>query len=404
MTSASALPYGRHHVVEEDIEAVVEVLRGSWLTGGPSVADFEMALAQETGSAEAVAVSSGTAALHQAVMALGLAEGEAAIVPTITFLATANAVRYVGAEVVFADVDENTGLMGVEQFESACERAADHGLQPKLVLPVHLAGQCSDPAGLAEAAAERGLTVLEDACHALGTAYRAAGTDYRSGACAHSAAATFSFHPVKTIAMGEGGAVTTNDPEMAHRLRRLRNHGMTREPERFQVTAEAFDAAGLAHPWYYEMHDLGHNHRASDIHCALGLSQLRSLASRTQRRTELVMRYVDRLATLAPVVRPLQQVPGCAPCWHLFVALIDYEALGRSRADVMRQLQERGVQTQVHYIPVHMQPYYRSRYGELGLPGAAAYYAKALTLPLFPQMEEDDVDEVVSSLQSVLGL
>jgi UDP-4-amino-4,6-dideoxy-N-acetyl-beta-L-altrosamine transaminase len=399
-----ALPYGQHLIEDDDVEAVVEVLRGDWLTSGPRVVEFEHALTPATGAGYATAVSSGTAALHLAACALGVGEGDAVVVPAITFLATANAARYVGAEVVFADVDPETGLMGARELDEAVARARQVGLVPRAVFTVHLAGQCSDPESLSIAAAAHGLSVVEDASHSLGTTYGSGDSLHRVGACAHSKMTTFSFHPVKTIAMGEGGAVTTNDEQIAERLTRLRNHGVTREASQFESPAEAFDVDAQANPWYYEMQELGFNYRVSDINCALGISQLRKLEPRARRRAALVARYCERLADFSPVIRPLSQVADCSPCWHLFVSRIDFRAIGPTRAEVMRRLSERGIASQVHYIPLTLQPYYRARYGTVSLPGASAYYEKALSLPLFAHMADEDVDRVVAELQETLGI
>lgn len=398
------LPYGQHLVEDDDVEAVVEVLRGGWLTSGPTVAEFEDALVGATGAGFATAVSSGTAALHMAACVLDLSASDAVVVPAVTFLATANAIRYVGAEVVFADVNPDTGLMGASDLDEAASRARGSGLTPRAVFAVHLAGQCTDPEGLSAAAREHGISVVEDASHSLGTTYGADDGLYRVGGCAHSKMTTFSFHPVKTIAMGEGGAITTNDEQISERLTSLRSHGVTRDAARFKNPTEAFGANAEANPWYYEMRELGFNYRASDIHCALGLSQLRKLKVRCARRAQLAVQYSDELSRLSPVVRPLARVPACAPCWHLFVSLTDFEAAGRTRAEVMRRLSQRGIGTQVHYIPVHLQPYYQARYGQTHLPGAGAYYERALSLPLFPQMADNDVKRVVAELQSALGM
>lgn len=389
------LPYGRQCIDEDDIAAVIAVLRGDWLTTGPAVAAFEKALADCVGARHAVACSSGTAGLHLATLALGLGPGDAVIVPSLTFLATANAARYVGAEVLFADVDPTTGLMRVSDAERALERAGD--LNVRAILPVHLNGQCADPPGFAELAQRHGLRIIEDASHALGTSYAAKEERAGVGACQHADMTVFSFHPVKTIAMGEGGAVMTNDDALAERLRRFRNHGMINHPAKFTC------ADGDANqPWYYEMPEIGFNYRASDIHCALAHSQLEKLDRFVAMRRDLVARYDERIASLAPVIRPIDHVPGCEPGWHLYPMRIDFAALQRSRGEVMAWLQERKIGSQVHYIPVHQQPYYRQRYGFLELPGANAYYASILTLPLFPAMTNVDVDRVADALTAVV--
>lgn len=391
-------PYGRHHIDDDDIAAVVEVLRGDFLTTGPVVEAFEARLAEITGARHAVVVSSGTAALHLAAIAADLGPGDVAIVPTLTFLATANAARYVGADVVFADVDADTGLLTGETFAAALAKAGSKG---KAVLPVHVNGQTVDMAALSGI---ENLTVIEDACHALGGAHRGpSGEMVAVGSCAFGEMAVFSFHPVKTIAMGEGGAITTNSDDLAEMLRRTRNIGMTRDPARFEATGQAFRANGKANPWYYEMPDLGFNYRASAIHAALGLSQLGKLDQFVATRARLRRRYEQALAPLVPVVRPIPVMPACRPAWHLAVVLIDFAAAGVDRATVMDELTAIGVGAQVHYLPVHRQPYYRKLYGEIDLPGADAYYARALSLPLHVGMSEADVDAVVDALARVLG-
>jgi UDP-4-amino-4,6-dideoxy-N-acetyl-beta-L-altrosamine transaminase len=388
------LPYGRQVVEDDDIAAVVAVLRSDHLTGGPAVSGFEAALAATTQARHAIACASGTAALHLAAMALDLGPGDAVVVPSVTFVATANAARYVGAEVVFADVDPATGLMGAEHLEDALTRCGT--LRPRAVFPVHLNGQCADMAPLTELARRHNLSVVEDCCHALGSLQG----DSPTGACAHSDMAVFSFHPVKTVAMGEGGAVTTADSRLDARLRLFRSHGITREPGEFLHPAEAFDAEGQPNPWYYEMARPGFNYRACDIVCALGASQLAKLERFRACRTELVATY-ERL--LPPQAVPIARMPGCRPSWHIMVVHIDFDSCGTSRARVMRALAEQGISTQVHYLPVHRQPYYRERYPGVSLPGADAYYRRCLTLPLFVGMTEDEVARVAEALRRVLS-
>lgn len=389
--SNSFLPYARQDIDDDDIAAVVSVLRGETLTTGPAVAELEKEFTRHTGARFAVASSSGTAALHLATLAVGLEPGDVAIVPSTTFLATANAVRYVGGEVVFADVDPETGLMGKEHLIEALGRA---GSRARAVYPVHLAGQCVDMAALQPVAKRHGLFVIEDACHALGT--RVAGIEV--GKCQSSDIAVFSLHPAKIVAMGEGGVTTTNDRRLAARMERLRSHGMTRRPEEFANADLAFDIRGEPNPWYYEMPEIGFNYRAPDILCALGASQMRKLPRFAERRRALARQYDAALAALAPLVRPIARVPDCEPAWHLYVVLVDFAGLGIDRRALMNRLRERGVGTQVHYIPVHRQPYYRDRYGDTPLPGADAYYARCLALPLYARMDDDDVDRVVEAL------
>ncbi|MBL6598458.1 MAG: UDP-4-amino-4,6-dideoxy-N-acetyl-beta-L-altrosamine transaminase [Alphaproteobacteria bacterium] len=400
--SADFLPYGRQVIDDEDVAAVAAVLRGDWLTTGPSVEAFEVAFAERVQARHAVACSSGTAGLHLLALAQGLGPGDMVVVPTVTFLATANAARYVGADVVFADVDPETGLMDAPRFLEAVDRAPKGSV--KAVFPVHLNGHCVDMPAL-RAAAE-GLFVAEDACHALGGDQASrTGAMVPVGACASSDAAMFSTHPVKAIATGEGGVLTTNDDALAERLRRFRNHGMVRESADFRNHDMAFeDGDGVAAPWYYEMHEPGFNYRLNDLQCALGISQLRRLSGFVEKRRKLRDRYAVLLDGLGAHVRAVTVASGCDPAWHLSVALIDFAALGTTRSRVMRQLRDRSIGTQVHYIPVHLQPYYRDLYETPALPGAERYYERCLSLPLFPTMVESDVDRVVEALAEVLGL
>lgn len=395
------IPYGRQWVDADDINAVINVLQGDHLTTGPAVEAFETALQGLVKSRFATVCSSGTAALHLAMLALNFRPGDVAIVPSMTFAATANAVRYVGGDVVFADVDPRDGLMHAEHFEAALKRA--QGRNVRAVLPVFLAGQGADVAELQELAGRHGIAVIEDASHAIGSQYRDGGSQWRVGQCGHSMATVFSFHPVKTIAMGEGGAVTTNDPEFANRVARLRVHGIERREDHLVNETAAHDADGALNPWYYELLELGYNYRATDIQCALGLSQLRKIEKFVSRRAELVKRYDDLLATSVPQAKPVARTPQWMPAWHLYPVLLDFAAIGQSRASVMRAIREHGIGTQVHYIPLHRQPYYRGLYGDMSLPGAERYYAQTLSLPLFPQLSDDDQDRVIDALASVLS-
>lgn len=397
------LPYGRQSIDEDDIEAVVAVLREKWLTTGPTVKAFEDALAARVNASHLVSCANGTAALHLAMLALGIEPGDRVIVPSLTFLATANAVRLAGGEVVFADVDSNSGLLTRETLEDALLRAEAAGGGPlRAVIPVHLNGQTVDLQEIHAVTSKRGLPLVVDAAHAIGAEYSVDDRWYPVGADAHAAMTAFSFHPVKTIAMGEGGAVATGNDTLARKLRSLRNHGMVRDPAQFTETHLAFDNEGGANPWYYEMSQLGLNYRVTDIQCALGLSQLSKLDRFIDRRAHLTRLYDEALAPLAPHVRPITRVTACRPAWHLYVSLMDFHALGVPRATVMRALQSAAIGSMVHYIPVHLQPYYRARYGTQNLPGALSYYEQALSLPLFPAMADEEVSRVVTKLRRVI--
>lgn len=387
MTDA-VLPYGRQTIEEDDIAAVVEALRADFLTTGPRVEAFETAFAETVGAAHAVACANGTAALHLAMLALDVKPGEVCIAPAVTFLATANCARYVGAEVVFADVDPDSGLMTPDTLAQALAQVGDRRL--RAVLPVHLRGDVAELPALAQLAGEAGAVLVEDAPHALGSEATFGNTRERVGDVRHSAMATFSFHPVKTIATGEGGMVTTNDPALAQRLRTLRSHGMVR-PEGCE-------------PWWYEMPEPGFNYRLPDILCALGLSQLAKLDRFAARRRALAARYQTVLAPLAPALKIAGTPAWSDPVLHLMTVLIDFEGLGLSRLKVVEGLRARGVGTQVHYIPVNRQPYYVARYGEQRLAGADAWYDRCLSLPLYPAMTEANVDHVAAALKDVLGL
>lgn len=397
------LPYGRQVIDDDDRRAVAAVFDGDFLTTGPYVEAFEEDLCRVTGSAHAVVCSSGTAALHLSALALGLGPGDVVLVPSVTFAATANAARYVGAEVMFVDIDPDTGLMTPETLTDAIDTRSAPG-RLRAVFPVHLAGHAVEMPAIKAIADERNLDIVEDAAHAIGTRY-GNGEDWIAvGGCRHSQMTIFSFHPVKTITSGEGGAVTTNDPRLAARLKLLRSHGIVRDVSNFVQRDLGFADDGSPNPWYYEITEIGFNYRITDLQCALGRSQLRKLDRFVARRAVLVERYRQALAPMAPIVKPLTRVHGCQPGWHLAVALIDFATAGVDRATVMRELADRGIGSQVHYMPLHMQPCYRERYGTKSLPGAEAYYARSLSLPLFADMTDDDVDHVAATLAEVLGI
>ncbi|MCJ9430330.1 UDP-4-amino-4,6-dideoxy-N-acetyl-beta-L-altrosamine transaminase [Kordiimonas marina] len=390
------LPYGRHQIDEDDIAAVVDVLRHGVLTCGPKVEAFEKAFAEKIGVPEAVVCSNGTTALHLAAIVAGLGPGDKAIVPAITFLATANAVRMTGADVVFADVDPNTGLMTPETMQAAIAKG---GNAVKAVMPVHMNGQMGDMEALRSLTEERELQLISDCCHALGAKYNGGGVP---GDGRFEDLGCFSLHPVKSIAMGEGGMVTTRDSGVAARLRLLRGQGMERGQNGWARPELAFDQNGDPNPWYYEMQELAYNYRATDLQCALGLSQLGKLDRFVSRRVEIAGLYDELLAPLAPRLKPVPRSSFGQSAWHLYPVLIDFEAVGQDRAAVMKALVEYGVGTQVHYEPVAWQPYYRGLYGDMPLPGAAHYYARVLSLPIFPAMSDEDVKRVADALDAVL--
>lgn len=375
------IPYGRHCLEQDDIDAVVRVLQGGWLTCGPVVQEFEKALCDCTGSTHATACSNGTTALHLALLALAIGPGDFVLVPSITFLASANAARYVGADVIFVDVDPTTGLMTAETLEIAIKKHADKKL--KVVVNVHLAGQCEDLEAIHRVAQKYNLRVVEDAAHAIGTIYTGR---HPIGSNAFADITTFSFHPVKTMTTGEGGAVTTNDPDMAKRMNLLKSHAMIR--------------AADMEPGYYEMRELGYNYRLCDINCALGLTQLKKLARFKKERQRMVAHYDSAFAD-TPFLKPLCKLDKSDTHWHLYVVLIDFKKLGKARSAVMDHLKEQGIGTQVHYIPVHTQPYYKDLYGTIMLEGAGTYYEQCLSLPLYVGLTQEEQDKVIQGVKNL---
>jgi UDP-4-amino-4,6-dideoxy-N-acetyl-beta-L-altrosamine transaminase len=388
------LGYGRQNIAPQDIEAVIAVLRSDYLTQGPVVDQFEAAIAEYVGARFAVAVSSGTAALHVACLAAGLRGGARAVTQAVTFVATANASVACGAAVVAVDIDPQTlGLEG-RGLRSALAQNPD----VSVVLPVHMGGLSADP--MATAAASSGRLVIEDACHALGGREP---DGARVGSCRHSAMACFSFHPVKSITTGEGGAVTTNDPELARRLRMLRNHGIEREAAQLSARDQGFDH-GKLNPWYYEQQVLGFNYRITDLQAALGLSQLRRIEQFIERRRELTRIYDESFAGL-PALRPLQATADARArsAHHLYIVDIDYSMIARSRRSVMADLKQRGIGTQVHYIPLYRQPFHRGLGRPQDFPSAERYYGGCLSLPLHAALTDADAQRVVSAVREAVS-
>lgn len=374
------LPYGRQWIDDDDIDAVVEVLRSDWLTTGPKVAEFETEFARIVGARHAVAVSNGTAALHAAAYAAGIDGESEVIVPPMTFAASANCVRYQNGTVVFADVDAGTLLLDPNKvLEAATERT-------RALVAVDYAGQPADLDELRAMADERGWFLIEDAAHALGATYRGR----RVGSIAHLT--TFSLHPVKQITTGEGGMVTTDDDRLAERLRLFRNHGISSDHRQREAQGS----------WYYEMLDLGYNYRITDFQCALGLSQLRHLGAWVERRRAIAARYDD--AFRGAPLDPLTLKPDRESSWHLYVVRLRLDELRADRATVFRELRDQGIGVNVHYIPVHYHPYYQGLGWKKGaFPVAEGEYERLLTLPLFPAMSDDDVAHVIDVVTSTLG-
>lgn len=396
------IPYGRHVIDQEDIKAVEEVLRGDWLTSGSTVDAFEEKIREISNSPYAISCSNGTTALHLALKALGIGPGDQVIVPAVTFLASANAARFVGADVIFADVDPKSGLLTAQTLEAAINTQKDSS-KIKAVVNVHLNGQCEDLEAIQQVAKKHNLFIVEDAAHAVGTVYvNHQGERYPIGANQYCDLTTFSFHPVKTIATGEGGAVTCKSPEMAKRLKTLRTHGMIRDNDGWENAEQGFDANGNANPWYYEMHEIGYNYRISDINCALGLSQLQKLDQFKAKRKDLVEHY-DASFKGIPYLSTLTRHPFSDTAWHLYVVKINFNEIGKSRAEVMNALKDKGIGTQVHYMPLYRHPYYQRLYGSQKLSGAEAYYERCLSIPLYTGLTSEQQNHIIGKIKNIRG-
>jgi UDP-4-amino-4,6-dideoxy-N-acetyl-beta-L-altrosamine transaminase len=387
--SASHIPYGRQDIQAEDIEAIVSVLQSDWLTQGPAIQRFERTLADYCGAAEAVAMNSATSALHVACAALDLRPGDCLWTSPNTFLASAYCALYCGASVDFVDTDQHSYNMSVDALAEKLERADATGRLPKVIMPVHFAGQSCDMQAIHGLARQYGLRIIEDAAHAIGGKYLGAPV----GDCRYSDITVFSFHPVKVITTAEGGAAVTNDAELAERMKRLRSHGTTRDPSRMTGEPDG--------PWYYQALELGWNYRMTDIQAALGSSQMQRLDSYVVRRTALADRY-DHLLANSGLTLPWRD-PNCTSAWHLYTVGWNEQVSGLSRKEAFIRLRDAGIGVQVHYIPVHLQPYFRSLgFQPHQFPNAESYYSRALTLPLYAQLTEEQQDRVIEVLNDLL--
>lgn len=383
------IPYGRQSISESDIQAVVDVLHSDWLTQGPAVERFEQAVAAYCGAKYAVAVNSATSALHIACLAAGLGEGNTLWTSPNTFVASANCGLYCKADVDFVDINPATYNLSVDDLEEKLMQARGKGTLPKVVIPVHFAGQSCNMERIAALSCEYGFTVIEDASHAIGGKYR----DTPVGGCRFSDMTVLSFHPVKIITTGEGGMVLTNRQDLYEHLIRLRSHGITRDP-----VLMAEESHG---PWYYQQIELGFNYRITDIQAALGLSQMQRLDEFVARRHEIAERYNRALADLS-LVLPFQH-PDSYSAFHLYVIRLRPEKLRKGRREVFECLRQRGILVNVHYIPVHTQPYYRALgFGDGDFPEAEAYYREAITLPLYAGLSVDDQNRVINALREIL--
>ncbi len=384
------IPYGKHYIDEDDIRAVVDVLRSGSLTQGPAVERFEVAVAQYVGAKYAVAVSSGTAALHLSYIAAGVKQGNSVVTSPITFVATANAARYCGGDVLFADIDLDT----INMSPTSLKQVLSNNPNVRLVTPVHFAGLPCDMVSIKALADDAGAVVVEDAAHALGAVYP---SGQRVGSCENSLMTIFSFHPVKAIAAGEGGMITTNDEAIYRRLLRLRSHGINKMDDSFQLLEQA-KTAGKINPWYYEMQELGFHYRITDIQCALGLSQFQKLNKFIDRRRNLAKKY-DKLFASKKGFMLTQKNWRDLSAHHLYILRIDFSLLGVTRAELINRLRSKGIIPQVHYMPVPLHPYYRKLgFDETSIPNAMKYYEEALSIPLFFKLTEHEQELVINSI------
>lgn len=383
------IPYGKQDISQQDIDAVVNVLSSDFLTQGPQVPAFENALTEFTGAEYALAVNSATSALHIACLALELGKGDILWTTPITFVASANCGLYCGAEVDFVDIDPATYNMCPEQLEQKLIAAEKIGRLPKIIIPVHLCGQSCDMQAIHKLSLTYGFRIIEDASHAIGGRYQ----DMPIGACQYADITVFSFHPVKIVTTAEGGAALTNDKCLSDKMSLYRSHGITRDPELMQGESDG--------AWYYQQIDLGFNYRMTELQAALGVSQMQRLPEFTQARHVLARRYDDLLADL-PLVIPFQ-LESTYSGLHLYVIRLQLDKITKTHEQVFNELRANGIGVNVHYIPVHLQPYYKSMGFELGdFPAAEQYYQEAISLPMFHMMTIEQQDKVVSVLNMVL--
>jgi len=410
------IPYGRQSITEEDIEAVVRVLRSDFLTCGPEVEAFEREFATTVGARHAVSVCNATAALHLAMRVIGVGDGDRVVTSPNTFLASANCAAYVNAIPDFSDIDPISHNLDPDVLE------ANWREDTKAVVAVDYAGQPCNMPGIARVARSRGAYVIEDACHGVGGGFSAEGKAWKLGGHPWADVTVFSFHPVKSMTTGEGGMLVTDNDEWAAKARLLRSHGVTRNPADFVGFADPQGSGSISQvsdvgPWHYEMQELGYNYRMTDLQCALGRSQLRQLPSFVQRRQEIVAQYnesfadLDWLKTPALDSRPSTLDPSSSFRFqlsdlslHLYTVEMDFGRIGKSRRGVMSGLKNKGVGSQVLYIPVYLQPWYRRTcgYGPGKCPFAEKFYESALSLPLFPAMTDADVEQVISAVKAIV--
>ena len=385
------LPYGHQWIDDEDIASAVRVLKSDWITQGSKIKEFEEAIGKYVGAKYAVALSSGTAALHSACFAAGISKGDEVITTPITFVASSNCILYMGGKPIFADIKEDTYNIDPEEIEGKITN------RTKAIIPVDFAGQSADLDKIHKIAQKHNLIVIEDATHALGAEYKTNQKWVKAGSCIHSDMAIFSFHPVKPITTGEGGMVVTDNKEYYEKLLMFRTHGMTKESSKFKV-----QSSKLIGNWYYEMQELGFNYRLTDFQCVLGISQLRKLDKFIQRRREIVKRYNEAFKNIDEIITPYEK-PEVKSGWHIYVIRLSLDKLKATRREIFEALRAENIGVQVHYIPVYYHPYYKKLGYQKGIcPKAEKYYEEAITLPVFPAMKDEDIEDVIKGLKKVI--
>ena len=389
------IPYGKHHIDNEDIEAVVSVLKSGQITQGPKIEEFESEIAKYVGAKYAVAVSSGTAALHLAGAVSNLGPNNALITSPITFVASANAAFYNRSQVIFADID----LKSINISADSLKKAVKSNPKIKVVMPIHFAGLPCEMEVIKNISDKNNLIIVEDAAHALGATYD---NGEKVGSCCYSDMTIFSFHPVKSIAAGEGGMITTNDEKIYRKLIRLRSHGINKLDDPYELKEQS-NTNKINNPWYYEVQELGFHYRINDIQCALALSQLKKIDKFISKRMTIVKKYDDEFSTMKNI-KPFQNLGRKLSSHHLYVVNINFNSIGKSRAELMHELRDKDIICQVHYIPLPMHPYFRNLgFNPEEYPNSLNYYNNCLSIPLFYDLTDIQQDYVIEIFKELVG-
>lgn len=400
------LKYGDHQIDNSDIKAVIKTLKSDFLTQGPLVGKFEKEFSRYVGSKETVVCSSGTAAIHLSLISLGIKKNDFVIIPSVTFLSSASCVKHLGGKIIFADINPKTGLVEPENLLDVIIFAKKKGFLNKIkaFIPVHLNGQCTNLNIINKICSEYKIRIIEDSCHALGTYFKPKNSKktYSIGSCRFSDISTFSFHPVKVIAMGEGGAITLNNRKTANKLRILRNHGILKSSRLFKNKLNSLAVNNSKKQWYYEVQNLGFNYRVSDINCALGLSQLKKINNFVKKRSFIVNLYNKKILPLFPYIQTIHNYKFCKTAWHIYVIFINFKMLKISKNQFVYLLQKNDIGFQVHYVPLIYQPVYKNEIMINKYPGAKEYYLNAITLPLSVKMSTSHVNFIVKVLKKII--